>query len=372
MGRPDHRVSLAGASSRGLATSVVSVAPPTETGFLAPPVRHIVLPRVTPHAVYAAVGNPLAWGTRSAVPALRVSRAGLGAGGKRPASAQSSGGETLWANDDLEEGEEATKLSQLPSWNGRPDRSIDLTEHYELPSRRLRPGDAAPGERRRQTLGSRRQAAPWGSGRSGSVSAVDPRAEESRAMGEARIMDASLARFRQGSMDGRAAIQDTLCRGVEAMIVNRRQRLKRQLRDARGRASQLGALLTRESRRAAALHRWGLQGQYVPETALAGNVGYASRLGLASTHAVVMYKALSKAQKAITLRSLWYFSVAKARRGALRRLNRGLAGKIALRGPIRQAWHRWGRFVLLSRYVTRAKTRASAAIVIQRAWRVAN
>lgn len=172
---------------------------------------------------------------------------------------------------------------------------------------------------------------------------------------EERLISATLRVFRSQSQVDRERVGEVLRLGVMDIQATRLQRMREQLADATQRAGSLGVMLTRESKRAAALKHWGLQSQYAPESTVSGGVG--DRFALASTHATVMYKALEKVTMAVTFRRLQQQCKMHAKAQLLQRINRRTTHRLALLGPVRGAWSVWHRFVILERYSERMRDR---------------
>jgi hypothetical protein len=331
------------------------------SGCWTPSVHSVCIPRVKPAQAYVASGNKLGHLTETPFPhevdhqafARHARSKPDRRGGEAPTqlsgftdpSGSNHAQRAAPYFPDSHDGKEATAPTtcrpvQPPSW-GLPPGAFAGSASTELPS--------------------------WSSLAATGVGGVKSRKEESDSAADSRVLARSLARYRGQSETGRSRMHDELCRGVDAMFSERVGRIASQLRDARTRSTQLGRLLSRESSRAIAMRRWDMQAEYVPERSTSQR--FSEHAALAATHATVMYKALSRAQAGFWLRSLRWQAVVAARRCCLVRLNQGLARKLTVRGPVRHAWQVWGRFTLLEKYLARAKTRATAAVCIQRVWR---
>ncbi len=200
--------------------------------------------------------------------------------------------------------------------------------------------------------------AEWGPGRPGTVGAVSIEPELRRIGSEERLIAATLKAFRAQSQHDRERVGQVLRAGVEDIQAARLRRMREQLADATQRAGSLATMLSRESRRAAALRHWGLQSQYAPESSLPGRVG--DRFALANTHATVMYKVLEKLSLGVAFRHLRRQCRTKAKAQLLHRINWRTTHRLALLGPVRRAWSVWHRFVILERYSERMRERLTS------------
>lgn len=202
------------------------------------------------------------------------------------------------------------------------------------------------------------QRAQWGRERPGTVGAVSIEPELRRTGSEERLIAATLKVFRAQSQHDRERVGEVLRLGVLDIQAARVQRMREQLADASQRAGSLGTMLTRESKRAAALKHWGMQSQYAPESTLSGGVG--DHFALANTHATVMYKVLEKLSKAVAFRRLRKQCRRQAKAQLLCRINGRTTHRLALLGPVRGAWSVWHRFVILERYSERMRERQAS------------
>jgi hypothetical protein len=277
-------------------------------GMWFPPSRSIAVPHVTPAQAYHASGNPLAAATES--PFVN---------------------ESVALDGEQQEEEEGVRASATgPS---RPSTVKWDQADPSLPQRISRIEDA----------------------------------EDEKQHNELFALQGALHRFREMGVAEGAQASSVLRDNVTQAYRARKSRLAKQLQQARTRARSLATLINREALRASAMKRWGIQASYAPETARASEFG--TTASLQSSHGLVMQKALANAWMGVGFRRLWRNTLGSAQKLALLKLNEGIARKLALRGPVRHAWYVWTRFVLLERYLSRARERAGAAETIQRNWR---